>query len=96
MKKKLSVDEMLAGLTEVEQLLRFPTVEGHIDRAIALALSIARSAQDGGIANLAMQLMSEVHSVRRVSLPLVASDTRLTELLERLRAALRRQEGGES
>jgi len=68
----------------LEALLQPPLVTSRIDQASRLAVSIARHAPHGRVANLAMQLMSALHEARGAgeipaSLGLVSS---------RLRAAL--------
>jgi hypothetical protein len=78
------VRDALAQLTELEALLQPPLVTTRIDQASRLAVSIARHAPHGRVANLAMQLMSALHEARGAgeipaSLGLVSS---------RLRAAL--------
>jgi hypothetical protein len=47
------IQELFSSLKEMEELLRFPSVGSHVDRANALAMGIARSAPSGRIANLA-------------------------------------------
>jgi hypothetical protein len=58
------VQDALAQLGEIEALLRPPLVESQIDRANRLAVSMARNAPQGNVANLAMQLMSALHEAR--------------------------------
>lgn len=86
--EKPELDELLGQVKEIDELLRFPSVSNHIARANALALSIARNAPTGVIANLAMQVLSESNALRPPALPLRADDGRLRALLRRLRAAL--------
>lgn len=85
---KAHLDELLSRVKEIDELLRFPGVTGHIARANALALSIARDASSGAIVNLAMQVISEANSLPPPPLPLRPDDSRLRDLLRRLRAAL--------
>lgn len=71
----------LETLAEIERLLRPPLVREQVERANRLAVSIARDAPHGRVANLAMQLMSVVHEPGR--------DEALVALaVARLRAAL--------
>ena len=83
-----ALDELLARLKEMEELLVFPGVAGHIMRATRLALSIARQAPNGRIANLAMRAISEAHALREGPLPLKADRTQLNTVLWRLRLSL--------
>jgi hypothetical protein len=49
------------GVATLEALLRPPLVAAEMEKANRLAVSIARNAPQGGIANCAMQLMSALH-----------------------------------
>ena len=82
------INELLAQLKEAEELLRFPSVPGHVDRGTELLLSIARSAPSGGITNLAMQAISEASALRPSALSLTADYGKLNRILWRLRLAL--------
>jgi hypothetical protein len=84
------MSELLARLKEAEELLRFASVPGHVDRGIELLMSIARTAPSGGITNLAMQAISEANALRPSALPLTADYGRLNRILWRLRLALQR------
>jgi hypothetical protein len=77
--------DRVAGLAEIEALLRPPLVPAQIERANRIAVSIARDAPHGRVANLAMQLVSAMHEARAD-----ASDdpARVRLALARLRAAL--------
>ena len=78
------------ALAEVELLVKPPIVAAQAERANAKLLSIARTATEGSIANLAMRLMSAVHDARDSAQP----DARqLGVMLARLREAL--EERGE-
>jgi hypothetical protein len=81
-------DELLRRLKEMEELLQFPGVAGHVGRAAHLAMSIARDAPTGPAANLAMRVISEVHAMREAALPLRPDRTKLNTALWRLRLAL--------
>ena len=82
------LDELLGRLKEMEELLQFPGVYGHVVRASQLALSIARDAPPGRVANLAMRVISEAQAMREAALPLKADRTKLNTALWRLRLAL--------
>jgi hypothetical protein len=58
-------EELRGLLTQMEALLVFPLIPAQVERANILAVSLARSAPDGRISNLAMHLMSAVHEARR-------------------------------
>lgn len=79
------LDELRASFGEIEGLLRFPLVAAHVERANRLAVTIARNAPDGRIANLAMRLMSAVHEMRDIAAP---DQSLIIVMLARLRAAL--------
>jgi hypothetical protein len=84
------LDDLLSRLKEIEELLQFPAVEGHLKRAETLALSIARKAPSGAVSNLAMHVISEAHALRPDAMPIKAPDARLHGVLRELRAALER------
>jgi|SRR5688500_11106342 hypothetical protein len=88
------LDELLARLKEMEELLQFPSVSGHVVRASKLALSIARDAPPGRIANLAMRVISEAQAMRQGALPLKPDRTNLNTALWRLRLALQELKSG--
>ena len=77
-------NDLLSRVKEIEELLHFPGVAGHADRAKALAISIARSGQVGGIADFAMQLVSAVDQFTHNG----GDDGEINESLRRLRLAL--------
>ncbi|MGQ0653167.1 MAG: hypothetical protein ACT4P4_13025 [Betaproteobacteria bacterium] len=79
------LQKLAAMLKEAEQLLQFPSVEGHYDKASKLLLSIARSAPTGSIANIAMKAVSLAYLRRNSTAP----DQELNTELWRLREALR-------
>jgi hypothetical protein len=80
--------EPLVQLGEIERLLTVPLVAPQVSRANSLAVALARSAPQGRIANLAMQLVSVVHEANLEQAP---EDDRLKLALARLRAALEEQ-----
>jgi hypothetical protein len=75
----------LTQLTELERLLGLPLVAPQVARANALAVALARSAPEGRIANLAMQLVSVVHEAKSDPAP---EGDRLKLALAKLRGAL--------
>ena len=81
-------DSLLSLLKEMEELLQFPTVAGHVEAAARLATQIARSTHEGTIANLAMKVISEVNALRSSPLPLTPSRVNLNRALWHLRLAL--------
>lgn len=74
-----------AALDEIERLLGAPLVAPQVKRANTLAVSLARSAPQGRIANLAMQLVSAVHEAQSEHAP---DAERVKLALARLRDAL--------
>jgi hypothetical protein len=72
-------------VAEIEDLLRPPLAPAQVRRANSLLLSIARSASQGRVANVAMRLMSAVHDARGDGSP---EDAQIQMLTARLRAAL--------
>jgi hypothetical protein len=88
------LDDLLARLKEMEELLQFPGVAGHVMRATKLALSIAREAPHGRVANLAMRVISEAQALRQAALPLRPDRTHLNTALWRLRLALQELKSG--
>jgi len=86
-----ALDELLAQLKEMEELLQFPGVPGHVARAAELALAVARAAPSGRIANLAMRVISEAHAMREAPLGLRPDRTELNAALWRLRLALQEE-----
>jgi hypothetical protein len=87
--EKPDFEALLSSLKEVEELLQFPGVPGHVHKATTLAMRIARSAGSGRIANLAMKLISEALKLRSV-----ASDRKeMNAVLWRLRIALQEAKG---
>jgi hypothetical protein len=83
-----ALDELFARLKEMEELLQFPGVRGHLVRATQLALSIARGTPSGRIANLAMRVISEAHAMREAPMGLTPDRAKLNTALWRLRLAL--------
>lgn len=81
---KLGADELIARCSELQALIRAPRADGDLKVAEGVAMYIVRSAPNGEIANLAMQVMSDlIWSQRKLG----ASET-LEGTLSKLRAAL--------
>jgi hypothetical protein len=57
---KLTADELMLRLSELEAAIRALPADGNSRRAEGLAMYIARNAPSGPIANLAMRVMSDV------------------------------------
>jgi hypothetical protein len=79
---------LLSRLKELEELLNFPSVSGHIEQASKLALSLARNAPNGNVANLAMKLSSEITVRRRSGMTRETDISEFGRLVKQLRAAL--------
>jgi hypothetical protein len=82
------IDGPLSRLKELEKLLNFPSVGGHIEEASKLALSLARNAPNGKVANLAMKLLSEITIRRRRGMNPETDIVELGTVVRLLRAAL--------
>ena len=85
---KREVNELFSRVKQIEDLVRVPSVIGHFASAQSLAMSIARQAPTGGIANLAMQLIAEVNALKESALPLSTSNVHLNKILWKLQLAL--------
>ena len=81
---KADVGELLSRLDVIEELLRFPTDEARMLRAVVLALSIARAAPNPGARELAMQVISEVNDLRRGGLSMKLNEGAFNKLVWRL------------
>jgi len=86
--EKPDIDALLSDLKEIEELLQFPSVPGHMQKSMRLATTIARRAPSGDISNLAMRVVSEALALRGVPLPLRPDRANLNKALWRLRLAL--------
>jgi hypothetical protein len=60
---KIDFDDLLSRVKEIEELLQFPSLSGHIERANALAVSVARRAPSP-IPHLAMLVADAVNEIR--------------------------------
>ena len=61
---RLTTQELLLRLAELEAIMASPDQEADLEKAQALAMYIARSAANGQIANLAMQAMSAIKDLQ--------------------------------
>ena len=84
---QLELADLFAIMRELEDAARSPDA----DRVNALALSMARKAPTGGIANLAMGLVTVTNELRRNRQP-AHFDIGLNRVLWRLRLALQEQQ----
>ena len=82
---RLTAGELMLRFSELEALTRAPMADGNLKMAEGLAMYVARSAPNGQIANLAMQVMSELIQIR--SQP--EADGSLEKALSQLETALR-------
>jgi hypothetical protein len=82
--------ELRERAAELELLLRAPVLSDQAKRANRLLISMARQAQEGRIANLAMQLMSMVHEAKGSDEP----PGGLQAALARLRSAVKEIQRG--
>jgi hypothetical protein len=88
-RRKLTGSELVLRLDELETIIQSPGGNGHLEKAEALAMYIARSAPSGRIANLAMQLMSAAAELRLSGQPNGSLEKTLSELRTALRAETR-------
>lgn len=79
-------DDLLSRVKEIDELVQFPSLSGHIERANRLAVSVARSAPSP-IPNLAMLVSNAANEIRQDPRQPEAHD-RLREAIARLRAAI--------
>jgi hypothetical protein len=78
---------IFAKLGEIERLVRPPVLPSQLERASALALSIARNAPDGVIAMLGTRLVRAIQDARAGE---NADNRAIALILARIRAALDR------
>lgn len=81
---KLALNELMVRLRELEALMRAPMSHRDLEMAEGLVMYIARSAPNGQIANLSMQVMSALNQIR--SEP--GANETLEKTLSQLRSAL--------
>lgn len=86
-RRKLTGGELVLRLDELETIIQSPGANGHLEKAEALAMYIARGAPSGPIANLAMQLMSAAAELRRSGQP--NGNGSLEKTLSELRTAFK-------
>ena len=82
------LSDILLKLKEVEELLQFPLVDGHMARAETLLMLIARNAPSGVISHAAMNVITLAHLSRKPAPPMEADHRNLNRLLARIRRAL--------
>lgn len=80
-----------AKLKEAEELLRFPTIPGHVEKACKLLIAIARKAPGTAVRNAAMNAVTLAGHLGTPP-PLAADAANLERLLGEIRRGL---EGGE-
>ncbi len=83
----MQADELLSRLKEAEELLRFPAVAGHVERASKLLLTIARQAPNAAARSAAMKAITLANLARNAS-PLSDDSGNLDRLIQQLRQAL--------
>lgn len=81
---KLAPNELMVRLSELEALMRAPMTNGNLELCEGLVMYIARSAPNGQIANLAMQVMSTLIQLRRKP----GANETLEKTLSQLRTSL--------
>lgn len=81
---KLAPSELMVRLSELEALMRAPMADGNLEMAEDLVMYVARSAPNGQIANLSMQVLSALIQIR--SNP--GANETLEETLSQLRTSL--------
>ncbi len=83
-------EPLLAKLKEAAELLQFPAVKGHVERASSLLLAIARKAPSIAVRDAAMKAIS-LASVARSASPLSNDAANLNRLLSQIRRGLQRK-----
>jgi hypothetical protein len=79
-------EELLAKVAEIEHLVRPPLLPSQVDRVSTLAISIARSAPQGGIATHAVRLLGALYDARAAG---ENADTRgIAMIVARMRDAI--------
>ena len=83
-------EELLAKVAEIERLVRPPLLPSQVDRVSTLAISIARSAPQGGIATHAVRLLGALYDARAAG---ENADTRgIAMIVARMRDAIGEQD----
>lgn len=83
-------EPLLAKLKEAAELLQFPAVKGHVERACSLLLAIARKAPSIAVRDCAMKAITLAGAAKSAS-PLSNDAANLRELLSRIRRDLQRK-----
>lgn len=79
-------EELLAKVAEIERLVRPPLLPSQVERVSTLAISIARSAPQGGIATHAVRLLGALYDARAAG---ENADTRgIAMIVARMRDAI--------
>ena len=86
---KTDFADLLSRVKEIDELLQFPSLSEHIERANRLAVSVARSAPTP-IPNLAMLVSNAANDIRQKPKDGEAQ-AQLREAIARLRAAIEDQ-----
>jgi hypothetical protein len=81
---------LLAKLKEATELLQFPAVKGHVERASTLLLAIARRAPSIAVRDAAMKTISLAGAAKSAS-PLSNDRANLDRLLAQIRRGLQRK-----
>ena len=82
-------EALLAKLKEAAELLQFPAVKGHVERASSLLLAIARKAPSIAVRDAAMKAITLAGAAKSSS-PLSNDAANLRQLLSRIRRDLER------
>ncbi len=81
------MQDLLPSLREAEELLRFPAVDSHVERASKLLLRIARQAPSAAVRDAAMKAIS-LAAVTRGQSTLGNEAANLQRLIEQIRSGL--------
>jgi hypothetical protein len=83
-------EPLLAKLKEAAELLQFPAVKGHVERASRLLLAIAREAPSVAVREAAMKAIS-LAGVAKNDTPMSNDAANLSRLLSQIRRGLQRK-----
>ncbi len=81
------MDTLRAKLQEAEELLRFPTIAGHVEKASKLLIAIARNAPSTAVRNAAMNAVTLAGHLGAPP-PVAADAANLERLLGEIRRGL--------
>jgi hypothetical protein len=84
--KSADLNELRSHVKEIEELVRFPVVDGHLVRMDRLALSVARARSPSPIPHLAMLVTAAISDLRRT--PDESARARLEEAVKKLLDAI--------